>query len=477
MAKGFWLAAACGVALTCAPAMAAPPQGMSAAEKARGAEQHQSLVRDYGGAMTGPAADFVTRVGRRVAVQSGLSQTGDDFVVTLLDSSVVNAFATQGGYIYATRGLLAMMRDEAELAGVLGHEVGHVAKRHGQARQRRHIFSNIVVAAVFATGGSALANLADRQAFLLGQGFSRADEYESDDLGQQYMAAAGYDPEGAVGMLEMLERNRQFSGNFTGVGTAPEAKEMSHPDNSDRIARARARLAGTGLSGKGQRDRDTYLAAVDGLPYGPSTTYGVVDRGEFKWPFQRLAMTLPTRQTVSIAEGKLVLTGEGASATFSEEWSDSQKPSVIVDQLFKRFGDIKHFPVQTGVVNGFDIGFAPGRIDGVDGQLGIDIDIVVYATRTAPIRTYSLITMTAEGTGLGPYVRMVESVRQIPEGEAIDRRPIRVKVVEVKAGDSIASLAGSMAVDDRAIEQFLLINGMEATSVLRQGDKVKLLMR
>lgn len=311
----------------------------------------------------------------------------------------------------------------------------------------------------------------------MGQGFSRADEYESDDLGADYMVAAGYDPDGTVGMLEMLERNYRFSGSFTGIGPAIEAKESSHPQHADRIARAKVRAARTGLSGKGTRDRNAYLAAVDGLPYGPSTSFGVVDRGEFKLPTQRLAMTFPTRQTVSVVDGKVTLIGEGATANFAEEWSESRKPSVIVEQIFRRYGDIKHFPVQTGVINGLDIGFAPGRVDGVEGKLGIDIDVVVYATRAAPIRTYSLVTMTAEGTGLGPYVRMVESIRQIPEGETIDRRPIRVKVVEVKVGDSIASLAGSMAVDDRSIEQFLLINGMDATSVLRQGDKVKLLVR
>ncbi|KAK0348917.1 hypothetical protein LTR94_035238, partial [Friedmanniomyces endolithicus] len=93
-------------------------------------------MKEFGGAYVGPQAKYVEGVGRRIAVQSGLSNAQGDFTVTLLNSPVNNAFAIPGGYVYVTRQLMALMNDEAELAGVLGHEVGHVAAQHGQRRQQ-----------------------------------------------------------------------------------------------------------------------------------------------------------------------------------------------------------------------------------------------------------------------------------------------------------------------------------------------------
>lgn len=110
-------------------------QAISSADRKQGAEAHPQLLQEFGGAMTGPQAAYVETVGKNIAVQSGLSNARGDFTVTLLNSPVNNAFAIPGGYVYVTRQLAALMNNEAELAGVLGHEVGHVAARHAAKRQ------------------------------------------------------------------------------------------------------------------------------------------------------------------------------------------------------------------------------------------------------------------------------------------------------------------------------------------------------
>ena len=118
------------------PAAAQQARSISATDRAQGAQANPQLVAEYGGAYTGPQAAFVERVGKRVAVESGLSNAGGDFTVQTLNSPVENAFAIPGGYVYVTRQLLALMNSEAELASVLGHEVGHVAANHSRGRQR-----------------------------------------------------------------------------------------------------------------------------------------------------------------------------------------------------------------------------------------------------------------------------------------------------------------------------------------------------
>lgn len=129
-----------------APVTAQTTRSISASDKAQGAQANPELVKQYGGRYTGPQAAFVERVGKRVAVQSGLSNAQGDFTVTTLNSPIENAFAIPGGYIYVTRQLLALMNSEAELASVLGHEVGHVAARHSQSRNTRSTIGSILAA-------------------------------------------------------------------------------------------------------------------------------------------------------------------------------------------------------------------------------------------------------------------------------------------------------------------------------------------
>ena len=130
--------AALALALTGCAGVGGPIPSASAPitqdEAKQGAEAHPQLLAEFGGAMTGPYAAYVEQIGKNVAVQSGLGNAREDFTVSLVNSSVNNAFAIPGGYVYTTRQLVTLMNNEAELAAVLGHEVGHVAARHSQRR-------------------------------------------------------------------------------------------------------------------------------------------------------------------------------------------------------------------------------------------------------------------------------------------------------------------------------------------------------
>ena len=127
---------------------------ITASERKQGSDAHPELVQEFGGTYAGPQAAYVGRVGQAIAVQSGLSNARSDFTVTLLNSPVNNAFAIPGGYIYVTRQLMALMNDEAELAGVLGHEVGHVAAQHSKKRQSAATRNSILGVLAGVLGGA-----------------------------------------------------------------------------------------------------------------------------------------------------------------------------------------------------------------------------------------------------------------------------------------------------------------------------------
>ena len=243
-------------------------RSISATDKAQGAQAHPQLLSEFGGAYAGPQATFVERVGKRVALQSGLSNTSADFTVTLLDSPVENAFAIPGGYVYVTRQLLALMNSEAELASVLGHEVGHVAARHSAKRQTRSVIGGLLAAGVGAMTGSALAGRAAGYGTqLYSLGFSRNQEYEADGLGVRYIAAAGYTPFAAADMLAELNDETVLQGEIAGRKSSQPTWMSTHPNGADRVTRAQALAAATGRPDTTESQDATFLRMLDGLPY------------------------------------------------------------------------------------------------------------------------------------------------------------------------------------------------------------------
>ena len=147
-----------GAALSIAPLSAQTARNISQADKATGAKANPELIAQFGGAVSGPQASYVAGIGKNIAIQSGLSNARDDFTVTLLNSSVNNALAIPGGYVYTTRQLVALMNNEAELAGVLGHEVAHVAARHSKKRQSAATRNSILGVLGTVLSGAILGN-------------------------------------------------------------------------------------------------------------------------------------------------------------------------------------------------------------------------------------------------------------------------------------------------------------------------------
>ena len=448
-------------------------RSMSQSERAEGARAHPQLLEEFGGAYSGPQAAYVTTVGRKIAVQSGLANAPADYTITLLNSPVMNAFAIPGGYVYVTRQLLAMMNDEAELASVLGHEVGHVAARHAQKRNTRSTISSIgsVLLGVL-TGSSELAQVAGQASQLYVLSYSRSQEYQADDLGIAYLKRAGYDAQAAADMLQSLglgsALDAKLSGQDAEKGVPGWAR--THPLTADRVTRARREAA----SAKGARNRDAFLNAIDGMIYDDDPRQGVVDGRTFRHPALKLQFTAPAGFAIANGTSAVSIQGNGGKAQFGGGRTAGGGLDAYLDKVFQAVGgsQVNYSQPRRDTVNGLDTLSATARANTQSGP----VDVTVTAYRWSADEAFHFVTITPAGTGLGPFASLIASFRRLSDAEVASIRPRVIDVVTVKPGDTIASLAGRMAYSDYKTERFLALNALEASHALKPGERVKLIV-
>lgn len=252
-------------------------------ELAIGRQNHAAIIKEYGKYDDPELADYVQKIGARVASHSHRSNLIYRF--TVLDSPEVNAFALPGGYIYVTRGILAYINSEAELAAVLGHEVGHVTARHAVRRHSTATLASIVGAVVAAASGSQGAgNLTNILGTALVRGYGREHELEADRLGAEYLARTGYNPEAMMDVIRLLKNQEKFEAELAKAeDRSPRTYHglfASHPDNDKRlqsvIRASKIRPDTTPLpDGKA-----VYLNKIDGMQFAEKASEGVL-RGQY----------------------------------------------------------------------------------------------------------------------------------------------------------------------------------------------------
>lgn len=464
-----------------APAPLPVAQPMTAGDKAAGAKAHPQLLAEFGGLYDGPQAAYVTSVGQKIALQSGLADNQGAFTVSLLNSSVSNAFAIPGGYVYVTRQLLALMNDEAELASVMGHEVGHVAARHADQRSKAATkgMLGMILGTVLGTvvAGESGADLGMRLAGSIAQRYilkySRTQEYQADDLGVSYLGKAGYDTMASSTMLASLAAQTALEAQLQGKGdkSLPEWAS-THPDPASRVTRAadRARLTASGGSA---RNRDAFLTAINGLIYDDDPHQGVIEGRTFRHPDLKLAFEAPAGFVMVNSPQAVVISSSAGQAQFSGGAYDGNLGNYV-DGVFRSVGGqrgLDYGSIATRQINGLKAAYASARADTQSGPM----IVTVYAYEFGPNSAYHIVGITpfASDGALGP---LFASVRRISDADAAAIRPKKVVVVSVKAGDTVSSLAGRMAYADFKIERFRTLNALANGSVLKPGQKVKIIV-
>lgn len=473
MIRKTMLAAATALTLATGCAAQAPP-GLSGSERQQGAQANPQLIAQFGGAYTGPQADYVRRVGQRIAAQSGMGARPTDYTVTLLNSNVNNAFAIPGGYVYITRQLLALMNDEAELAFVMGHEVGHVAARHSQKRQNTSALGSILAGIAGAvTGSDLIAQGAGALAQINTLRYSRSQETQSDSLGLRYLVGAGYDPLAAPDILQSLGDQTSLEARLAGRGDAQPASWFStHPATDERVARAR-REAQQLAQRAGQKavNRDAFLDAIDGMIYDDDPAQGVVQGRSFRHAGLGLAFDAP--QGFAMQNAPQAVTGTGPNGSRFQFSGGSARGEDFDSYSSKVWQAVGGQPsgIRQVRINGLDAAVSQTRANTRSGA--VDATLVVY--RWDADSFYHVLAIAPAGQG-GQFNSLFDSVRRLRPEEARGIRPRRIQVVRVAAGDTVQSLAARMAYDDDRLARFTVLNGLAANARLQPGSRVKLVV-
>jgi predicted Zn-dependent protease len=451
-------------------------------EQALGVKEHPKLVKDNGGVYDNPQlGGYIATIGGKLAATT---ETKDQkFTFTLLNTSLVNAFAMPGGYVYITRGILAYINSEAELASVLGHEIGHVVAHHTAQRYSKQVmaglFSGVVGAVLGSPGASDLMNYGS-QIYILG--YSRDQEYQADGLGVRYMARAGYDPYAAGDMLHMLGAQDELEDIVAhNEGRERQSEFFStHPKSENRVEKALKLAEDSGIKpGQQPRFKDELLNAVDGMIFGDDPSQGLI-RGQVYWhPGLLLTFTAPDGFSLNNSESGLMMKGpSGAAAIFSGK--KIRANTTTQDYMEKTWHKIdardQLQDIQAITINGMEA--LTGWTEASTAKLG-RVTARLVAIRYSPTQAFYFFMMAPGGqmAALQPgFERMTYGFRKLKAAEAGKIKPYRIKVVTVKKRDTPQTMAQRMAMPDYQLERFLVLNGLGKEAELEPGSRVKIIV-
>ncbi|MEO0545163.1 MAG: M48 family metalloprotease, partial [Pseudomonadota bacterium] len=403
-------------------------------------------------------------VGELVTVSDNPTQV---YQISILDSPVINAFALPGGYLYVSRGLLALANDSAELAAVIAHEMAHVTAEHGIKRQRKEAEAELasrVVTEVLADKTEGRRALA-RGRVALAQ-FSRNQELEADAIGIASLHEAGFDAYAAARFQQTMDAFSQLSSGGD-VGDNSLDFLATHPSTPQRIALALGHARKFGPRGQGAVDRDAYLAGLDGMLFGDSPNEGFVRGNTYAHVGLGIAIDFPEGFEIENRPEAVLAAGDrGEAVRF--DGADVPVNQSLTDYLASGWVEgLDPASVRPLLVNGIEAANARAFVD----RWAFDITVLrnngsVYRILTAvPIGGVDLTLLSQETR---------EGFRLLSDVERQQIKPLRVKIVRAQPTDTVTSLSVEMAGFDNRRTAFRVFNGMEPNAQVQAGELYKI---
>ncbi len=437
-----------------------------------GAQAHQDVLKEYA-ALDNPALQaYVNAIGQQLAKQSHRPKLQWHF--TVVDSPDVNAFALPGGYVYITRGIMAYLNSEAQLAGVIGHEIGHVTARHGVRQQSASTAAGLgaVLGSILVPGmdNQAGAGLLQSLAQAWTAGYGREHELESDRLGAQYLAKTGYNPQAMIEVIGVLKNQELFAAEQARRdGRKPVTYHGtfdSHPSNDARLKQV------VGEAGKysvaAPRDgRDEFLQQMAGVYFGDSPDQGVIRGNALLHEKLGLAIQFPQGWRVQNRPDRVIaLSPKGDALVELQQGPKNDKPLATLQKGVRLDAGARY---DSGSLSGYPAAFAAGAQQGKP----VVVAAVVFSgtqyliagmARDQPAYTRERNTLRAA----------INSFHAITPAEKRAARPYLLQLMTARPGTTMADLARQSPLGADAESQLRLINDLYPGGEPRPGQLLKI---
>jgi predicted Zn-dependent protease len=440
------------------------------AEVDEGRKAHEEILKEYGVVQNPRLQAYVNDLGQRLARQSHRANLKWTF--TVLDTSDVNAFALPGGYVYVTRGIMAYLDSEAELAGVIGHEIGHVTARHGAQRATRQQTAGIGVLAATILGavlesqgvsgaGQAANQISQSVAAGYIASYSREQELQADELGAEYLARNKYDPQNMVDVIGALKNQERYAAD----AAKAEGKEApsganwlsSHPSNDQRLAEIK-QIAAKYKGNYSDDGRTRYQQAIDGVAFGETADQGLTRGRHFYHEGLGIALTAPQGWKIDNSPDAILLVN-GAGDTGLLVKLVPPKAGKTHDEIIKNALKPVSGQTQARNINGLSATQFTGVVRNAQGQQSNARLTLVSGPHD---QTYVLQYVARDAATLQRNLAEVgEAEGSFRALSATDRkaaRPWQVDIVPYPAG-GFAELAKQSPLTTLAEQQLRLMNG------------------
>jgi len=437
-----------------------------------GAQAHEDVLKEYAPLDNPVLQAYVNEVGQQLAKQSHRPNLAWHF--TVVDSPDVNAFALPGGYVYITRGIMAYLNSEAELAGVVGHEIGHVTARHGVRQQ-----SASTAAGVGAVLGSILLPGMDNQAgttllqtlaLAWTAGYGREHELEADRLGAGYLAKAGYNPQAMIDVIGVLKNQELFAAEQTQRDGRPlrtyHGTFDTHPSNDARLSQVVGE-ANQYTVASPREGRSDFLQKMTGIYFGDSPDQGVIRNNLLLHEKLGLVMQFPAGWRVQNRPDRVVaLSPPGDALVELRQGPKSAKPMETLQQGLKLDAGARY---DSGSLSGYPAAFAAGA---EQGKPVVAAAVVFNGTQ------YLIVGMALDKP---TYERersnlraAINSFRAISPAEKRAARPYVLQLVTAKPGMTMAGLARKSPLGADAESQLRLMNDLYPSGEPQPGQLLKI---
>jgi len=437
-------------------------------EKQMGKQANQQISATMGIYRDDQMQEYLSKIGTEMAAKSHRPELGYTFQI--IDSPVPNAFAVPGGYIYFTRGILAHFNNEAEMAGVLGHEIGHIAARHSAQQYANDVLvqTGLQLGSVLSEDFRKYAEVAQLGTSLLFLKFSRDAERQSDELGVEYSTSMGYDATEMANFFSTLERMSGEEGN------AIPSFLSTHPDPGQRAKKVR-KMASAQMAEEASYsiNRDAYLAQVDGMVYGQDPRNGFTDLGHFYHPELAFQFPYPEGWVLQNSNSLVQINPDDQSALIHFMLSDQTSFDAVTQSIGDRY-DFEIMDYTDRSVNGLPARILQVRTQNEDQVIRGLVHMIRYENA---VYIFLGITSQSEfGNYRDNFIRTAEGFRELVDSDILNLEPARIDVRQISSEGTLGEILRINGVSSERMEETAILNGMELDDIVQAGQHIKIIV-